>query len=175
MMRWSLISILHSTFLPSRLPSIPNETTSFYFTSPKKYMDLRNKQKEMCFHLLKIKPISTLKALKALKCKSFFPFLDFYYSSPLTHSNAQLEMSISNPCKADKQKLRDRGTGGHREGPNIRCFVAKSGLSRFTRFLGVRFSAFDSNKYCQIGQWCYYYWFDIDSQSVLLIANLFYR
>ena len=36
--------------------------------------------------------------------------------------------------------------------PNIRCFVAKSGLSRFTRFLGVRFSAFDSNKYCQIGQ-----------------------
>ena len=36
--------------------------------------------------------------------------------------------------------------------PIIRCFVAKSGLSRFTRFLGVRFSAFDSNKYCQIGQ-----------------------
>ena len=30
--------------------------------------------------------------------------------------------------------------------PNIRCFVAKSGLSRFMRFLGVRFSAFDSNK-----------------------------
>ena len=59
--------------------------------------------------------------------------------------------------------------------PNIRCFVAKSGLSRFTRFLGVRFSAFDSNRYCQIGQWCYYYWFDIDSQSVLSIENLFYR
>ena len=36
--------------------------------------------------------------------------------------------------------------------PNVRCFVAKSGLSRFTRFLGVRFSAFDSNRYCQIGQ-----------------------
>ena len=36
--------------------------------------------------------------------------------------------------------------------PNIRCFVAKSGLSQFTRFLGVRFSAFDSNKYYQIGQ-----------------------
>ena len=36
--------------------------------------------------------------------------------------------------------------------PNICCFVAKSGLSRFTPFLGVRFSAFDSNKYCQIGQ-----------------------
>ena len=56
--------------------------------------------------------------------------------------------------------------------PNIRCFVAKSGLSWFTRFLGVRFSAFDSNKYCQIGQWCYYYWFEIDSQSVLSIENI---
>ena len=40
-------------FSPPASPSIPNETTSFYFTSaPKKYMDLRYKQRETRSHLL---------------------------------------------------------------------------------------------------------------------------
>ena len=72
MMRWSLISISHSTFPPSRLPSIPNETTSFYFTSPKKYMDLRYRQKETCFHLSKLKPISTVKDLREMQTPPFW-------------------------------------------------------------------------------------------------------
>ena len=59
--------------------------------------------------------------------------------------------------------------------PNICCFVAKSVLLQFTLFLGVRFPAFDSDKYCQLGQWCYYYWFAIDRNYFLLIKHICYR
>ena len=99
--------------------------------------------------------------------------LNFYI---LLFCGISLLYQTSRSCATARPAVIDSGgPSSIVKSPNIRCFVAKSGLSRFTRFLGVRFSAFDSNKYCQIGQWCYYYWFDIDSQSVLSIANLFYQ
>ena len=101
-----------------------------------------------------------------------FTWLDWTAWVTTDHTN---HYQTSRSCATARPAVIDSGgPSSIVKSPNIRCFVAKSGLSRFTRFLGVRFSAFDRNRYCQIGQWCYYYWFDIDSQSVLSIANLFY-
>ena len=51
--------------------------------------------------------------------------------------------------------------------PNIRCFVAKSGLSRFTCFLGVRFSDSVINSAKLVN--------DVTIIDLISTANLFYR
>ena len=47
-------------------------------------------------------------------------------------------------CDRQLSVIHSNGSSSIVKSPNIRCFVAKSVLLRFTHFLGVRFPAFDS-------------------------------
>ena len=112
----------------------------------------------------------TLKKLTLVGVPKKFIWVGIIFSCDY-HHHCDHQSSIK--CGTARPSVLDSdGPSSIIKGPNIRSFVAKSVLSRFTRFLGVRTQPLTvkvQTKHCQIGQ----YMINIDWTK--LIGQIFYR
>ena len=115
---------------------------------------------------MKMKMMKIMKIMKKMKMINIMKMMKMMKMMKIQSS---IKCGTAGPAVLDSD-----GPSSIIKGPNIRSFVAKSVLSRFTRFLGVRTQPLTvkvQTKHCQIGQ----YMINIDWTDFLSIEQIFYR